>query len=140
MTTEPIRSQLRKEDASAFPPPPPHNTPIRAGTSPPAEPTVVASRHDLSTLAAKVGANAAPPRDWYPWNGHTEAAPTDSGSRSCVVTGIVTRGRLEKVLHRAAVAARLAAAVLCLVSFSVLASDRDKGWALDSYHRYKQYR
>ncbi|KAG6479161.1 CASP-like protein 4A1 [Zingiber officinale] len=142
MTTEPIRSPLRQEDDPAFPPPPPppppHNTPIR--TPPPMEPAVVASRHDLSTLAAKVEANVAPPHDWYPWNGQREAAPHDSGSRSRVVTGIVSRGRLEKVIHRAAVAARLSAAVLCLVSFSVLSSDRDKGWALDSYHRYKQYR
>ncbi|XP_044477273.1 LOW QUALITY PROTEIN: CASP-like protein 4A3 [Mangifera indica] len=35
---------------------------------------------------------------------------------------------------------RLIEVVLCLISFSVMAADKTKGWSGDSYDRYKEYR
>ncbi|KAK4282428.1 hypothetical protein QN277_013807 [Acacia crassicarpa] len=46
----------------------------------------------------------------------------------------------ESKLNKALLGLRIAASVLCLASFSVLAADREKGWALDSYYVYKEFR
>lgn len=40
----------------------------------------------------------------------------------------------------AVVGLRVLTAVLCMISFSVMAADRTKGWDGDSYHRYEEYR
>ncbi|CAH9090385.1 unnamed protein product, partial [Cuscuta europaea] len=35
---------------------------------------------------------------------------------------------------------RVAQALFCLISFSVMAADQTQGWTGDSWHRYKEYR
>ncbi|RWW59107.1 hypothetical protein BHE74_00033969 [Ensete ventricosum] len=136
MATESSRSMLRKADGSR-PPSPLHNIPEHS-TSPPSP--ALFGRSDLSVVVTKAEAGTAPPnsapRGWHSWSGQREPEPP--GSR--VVSGILRRDRREEAVRLAAVGARLAATALCLVSFSVLAADRDKGWALDSYNRYKQFR
>ncbi|CAL9083796.1 unnamed protein product [Musa textilis] len=49
---------------------------------------------------------------------------------------IVRRQRMT----RAEAALRVAAVVLCMISFSVMASDKTEGWAGDSFDRYKEFR
>ncbi|URE49673.1 UPF0497 membrane protein [Musa troglodytarum] len=136
MATESSRSPLRKADGS-LPPSPLNNIPDHS-TSPPS--SAVFGRTDLSVAVAMAEASPAPPNSapsgWHSWSGQREPEP--AGSR--VVSGILGRDRREEAVRRTAVGARLAAAALCLVAFSVLAADRDKGWALDSYNRYKQFR
>jgi Domain of unknown function (DUF588) len=62
-----------------------------------------------------------------------------TGSRAGANTVVAEAvGRVE--VGRAAVFLRVLAAMLCLVSFSVMAADRTKGWDGDSYHRHEQYR
>uniref|UniRef100_A0A804L067 CASP-like protein n=1 Tax=Musa acuminata subsp. malaccensis TaxID=214687 RepID=A0A804L067_MUSAM len=122
MATESSRSPLRKADGSL--PPSPLNSIPDHSTSPPS--SAVFGRNDLSVVMAMAES----------WSGQREPEP--AGSR--VVSGILHRDRREEAVRRTAVVARLAAAALCLVAFSVLAADRDKGWALDSYNRYKQFR
>jgi hypothetical protein len=56
-----------------------------------------------------------------------------------VVTDIMSRKRRAAALQRALLAARGAAAGLCLAALAVLAADTRKGWALDSYNRYSQF-
>lgn len=46
----------------------------------------------------------------------------------------------EVVVKKAALGFRLFGFVFCLVSFSVMAADRYKGWALDSFNRYIEFR
>ncbi|CAD5186382.1 unnamed protein product [Musa acuminata subsp. malaccensis] len=136
MATESSRSPLRKADGSL--PPSPLNSIPDHSTSPPS--SAVFGRNDLSVVMAMTEASPAPPNSapsrWHSWSGQREPEP--AGSR--VVSGILHRDRREEAVRRTAVGARLAAAALCLVAFSVLAADRDKGWALDSYNRYKQFR
>ncbi|XP_038983636.1 CASP-like protein 4A2 [Phoenix dactylifera] len=72
---------------------------------------------------------------WHVWSGGERREEASRG-----VSRILWRGRLAASLWKAAVGARVAEAVLCLVAFSVLAADHRKGWALDSYDRYKQFR
>ncbi|XP_028785031.1 CASP-like protein 4A3 [Neltuma alba] len=50
------------------------------------------------------------------------------------------RSKKESKLNKALLGLRIVASVLCLASFSVLAADRDKGWALDSFYVYKELR
>jgi hypothetical protein len=56
------------------------------------------------------------------------------------MTRIMRREQNAAAVRRAAVAARVAAMVFSLVAFSVLAADRNKGWALDSFNNYSQFR
>lgn len=58
------------------------------------------------------------------------------GGGNTVVAEAVWRAEVRRV----AVFLRVLAAVLCLVSFSVMAADRTKGWDGDSYRRYEEYR
>ncbi|KAG7543974.1 Casparian strip membrane protein domain [Arabidopsis thaliana x Arabidopsis arenosa] len=43
-------------------------------------------------------------------------------------------------IRKALLGFRVTAFVSCLVSFSVMVSDRDKGWARDSFYNYKEFR
>lgn len=58
------------------------------------------------------------------------------GGGNTVVAEAVWRSEVR----RAVLLLRVLAAVLCLVSFSVMAADRTKGWDGDSYQRYEEYR
>ncbi|CAJ1943880.1 unnamed protein product [Sphenostylis stenocarpa] len=44
------------------------------------------------------------------------------------------------ILKKVALGFRLSEVVLCLVSFSVMAADKTRGWSGDSFDRYKEYR
>ncbi|WOG96442.1 hypothetical protein DCAR_0415777 [Daucus carota subsp. sativus] len=46
----------------------------------------------------------------------------------------------ELVVKKAALGFRFFGFVFCLVSFSVMAADRNKGWAVDSFNRYIEFR
>ncbi|XP_021671301.2 CASP-like protein 4A1 isoform X2 [Hevea brasiliensis] len=47
----------------------------------------------------------------------------------------------EKIMKgRALLGFRLLGLVFCLTSFSIMAADTNQGWALDSFHRYKEFR
>ncbi|CAH8300439.1 unnamed protein product [Eruca vesicaria subsp. sativa] len=43
-------------------------------------------------------------------------------------------------VRKALLGFRVSAFVSCLVSFSVMVADRDKGWARDSFYNYKEFR
>ncbi|XP_013746799.2 CASP-like protein 4A1 [Brassica napus] len=43
-------------------------------------------------------------------------------------------------VRKALLGFRVTAFVSCLVSFSVMVADRDKGWARDSFYQYKEFR
>ncbi|TXG54656.1 hypothetical protein EZV62_019912 [Acer yangbiense] len=53
---------------------------------------------------------------------------------------ILKRSKRESMLKRALLGFRVCGFVFSLVSFSVLAADKDRGWALDSFDRYKEFR
>lgn len=73
----------------------------------------------------------------------TGAAATASGNDNRRlrpdVYGLL-RSKKESKLNKALLGLRIAASVLCLASFSVLTADREKGWALDSFYLYKEFR
>ncbi|KAM1112022.1 hypothetical protein EV2_046050 [Malus domestica] len=53
---------------------------------------------------------------------------------------ILKRSRRESTVRRALFGLRISGFVLCLISFSVMAADKNQGWALDSFYRYKEFR
>lgn len=44
------------------------------------------------------------------------------------------------LVRKALLGFRVSAFLSCLVSFSVMVADRDKGWARDSFYKYKEFR
>jgi hypothetical protein len=44
------------------------------------------------------------------------------------------------MVKRALLGLRISGFVFCLISFSVMAADKAQGWALDSFHQYKEFR
>ncbi|KAI3452424.1 hypothetical protein Pfo_030194 [Paulownia fortunei] len=53
---------------------------------------------------------------------------------------ILRRAKREKMVKKAALGFRVFGFLFCLVSFAVMAADRNQGWALDSFDRYKEFR
>ncbi|KAK9272357.1 hypothetical protein L1049_002728 [Liquidambar formosana] len=53
---------------------------------------------------------------------------------------ILRRPRREMMVKRMALGFRFIGSLFCMISFSVMAADRNKGWALDSFDRYKEFR
>ncbi|CAN8285006.1 unnamed protein product [Cochlearia groenlandica] len=62
------------------------------------------------------------------------------GQRSGAVLAILKRTKREEIVKFSALGFRLSEVVLSLISFSIMASDRTKGWSGDSFDRYKEYR
>lgn len=54
--------------------------------------------------------------------------------------GAVPWSLRRRAVMRAALGLRVSAALLCLVSFSVMVADNIEGWAGDSFARYSEYR
>ncbi|GFY87185.1 uncharacterized protein family [Actinidia rufa] len=50
------------------------------------------------------------------------------------------RVKRESMVKKAALGFRVFGVVFCLISFSLMAADRYKGWAFDSFDRYKEFR
>ncbi|KAL6552972.1 hypothetical protein OROGR_006814 [Orobanche gracilis] len=53
---------------------------------------------------------------------------------------ILSGAQREKITKKAALGFRVFGFLFCLVSFSVMAADRNQGWALDSFERYREFR
>ncbi|GFS45102.1 uncharacterized protein family [Actinidia rufa] len=72
----------------------------------------------------------------------TKADPDGSGGSLRVrqSLSILRKVKREAMMKKAALGFRVFGVVFCLISFSLMAADRYKGWALDSFYRYKEYR
>ncbi|KAG2714515.1 hypothetical protein I3843_03G034400 [Carya illinoinensis] len=53
---------------------------------------------------------------------------------------ILRRTRWDNMVKKALLSSRIFGFVLCLISFSVMAADKDQGWAIESFYRYKELR
>lgn len=50
------------------------------------------------------------------------------------------RTNRDSLVKRVLLGLRICGFVFCLISFSIMAADENKGWALDSFYRYKEFR
>lgn len=82
--------------------------------------------------------------------GHLEEGYVSSGGGENEVGGerrsraaaasILRRSERSAAARKVALVFRVLEVILCLVSFSVMAADKTKGWSGDSFDRYKEYR
>lgn len=63
-----------------------------------------------------------------------------SARRQKLSLPVLKRPRRERAVKRAALGFRVCGFLFCLVSFSIMASDKNQGWTLDSFGRYKEFR
>lgn len=91
---------------------------------PPSSPT------PQSSLASSKAAARAP----------AEAKQAAEVENSKVVSWILRRRWRAEAVRKADVASRLVASALCLISFSVMAADKNRGWTTDAFNFYKEYR
>ncbi|XP_057984027.1 CASP-like protein 4A3 [Malania oleifera] len=107
---------------------------------PPSPVVVVMNRvvreEPMAVVAAKVD-----PGDRFPGRVAEEGGGSSGeGQRSRRTLSIVRRAQRESMVKKAALGLRVCGFVFCLISFSVLAADRNRGWSLDSFDRYKEFR
>lgn len=81
-------------------------------------------------------------QDGYVRRSAEEARPGGGGQgrRSRPPVGSVRRTDKEGSMKKIALGFRIFELLFCLVSLSVMATDKRQGWALDSYYRYKEFR
>ncbi|GAB4849188.1 hypothetical protein Ancab_003998 [Ancistrocladus abbreviatus] len=108
----------------------------------PPQPAVVNRliREEPSTTVTKMESDAA---TGFANEGGTDGSHLGgggSGRRGRRSLSILRSVRIEKMVKRAALGLRICEFVTCLISFSVMASDKNRGWALDSFDRYTEFR
>ncbi|XP_020593396.1 CASP-like protein 4A1 [Phalaenopsis equestris] len=118
---------------------PPLRSPVRNAVDPPPSSKAIVIRPLeggepapallLSPVAAKAAVRAP-----------VEVRQAAEAENSKVVSWILRRRWLAVTVRRVDVAARMVAAALCLISFSVMAADKDRGWTTDAFNIYKEYR
>ncbi|XP_022889869.1 CASP-like protein 4A3 isoform X2 [Olea europaea var. sylvestris] len=74
-----------------------------------------------------------------PVGGGGEDEGGERPSRAAVAS-ILRRSKRKVTVKKAALGFRVCEVIVCLISFSVMAADRTRGWSGDSFDRYKEYR
>ncbi|CAL9132481.1 unnamed protein product [Musa textilis] len=118
---------MSSPERSPPPPPPPHNTPERPESPEPAVTALaMAGRLSQDELAVMVSVV----------DGGEDARAAGYGRVSTKADnglGAVPWSLRRRAVMRAALGLRVSAALLCLVSFSVMVADNTEGWAGDSF-------
>ncbi|URE11714.1 hypothetical protein MUK42_21768 [Musa troglodytarum] len=136
--SSPERSPSPEAESEA-PPPAPQNTPEKPASPEPAMMALAIvdrlSQEDVAVDVKVVGGGVSGGEgDRGLGNGCCAARKAESGLGA--VPGILRR----RAVTRAAFGLRVSAALLSLVSFSVMAADSTEGWAGDCFGRYSEYR
>ncbi|KAK4477390.1 hypothetical protein RD792_016611 [Penstemon davidsonii] len=74
-----------------------------------------------------------------PGGGAVEGGGGNGRRRVKPSLSILRRAQRERMVKKAALGFRVFGFLFCLVSFAVMAADRNQGWALDSFQRYKEF-
>jgi hypothetical protein len=72
--------------------------------------------------------------------GEGDTAAGTTKSRGAPVGAVIRRSGRDEMMNLANLGFRVSEIVLCLISFSVMAADKTRGWSGDSFDRYKEYR
>ncbi|XP_023550770.1 CASP-like protein 4A1 [Cucurbita pepo subsp. pepo] len=127
-------SITRLEDLppSAYPPSP---RPVAANRAQPTEPIVVTKVDAEIQGVRKVEEGSA--SDVEPSDGDGGAV---GRGRKLMANLSMKKIKREELRKKILLGFRIVGFVFCLASFSVMASDKNQGWALDSFYRYKEFR
>lgn len=136
LSNESFPSPIREEEK--VPPSLPENPPEKFLDNHPA-PVAVVSHQFVSDEPPVLSKNIDPPRRE---DGRVEegGGRRGSGRKSRPALSILKRTEREQMVKKAALGFRVFGFIFSLVSFSVMAADRNKGWALDSFDRYIEFR
>ncbi|XWS30351.1 hypothetical protein CRYUN_Cryun24cG0109800 [Craigia yunnanensis] len=129
----PVDSPLSSDDSSlshGFPPPSLASQPSDPNSKPPA---VAVSRAEFTSRDQSTATTVEVEEQ-------SQKLGSGSGKRLRPDLSILRRTKRDKMVKKALLGFRISGFVFCLVSFSVLAADRDQGWALDSFYCYKEFR
>ncbi|XWS40749.1 hypothetical protein CRYUN_Cryun17cG0022200 [Craigia yunnanensis] len=129
----PVDSPLSSDHSSlshGFSPPPLTSQPSDPNSKPPA---VTVSRAEFTSRDQSTATTVEVEEQ-------SQKLGSGSGKRLRPDLSILRRTKRDKMVKKALLGFRISGFVFCLVSFSVLAADRDQGWALDSFYRYKEFR
>lgn len=90
----------------------------------------------------KVGAvgDAAALEEGYVGGGGGEDQVGGDRQSRAAVANILRRSERSTGVKKGALVIRVFEVIVCLISFSVMAADKTKGWSGDSYDRYREYR
>ncbi|XP_021900223.1 CASP-like protein 4A1 [Carica papaya] len=111
---------------------------------PPPERSPPSAKHPSPGLATRLG-----PRVADRFSASVEDSKLDGAATGCSGGverrlrpdfSMARRANRDAMVKRALLVFRFCGFVFCLVSFSVMAADRDQGWALDSFYKYKEFR
>ncbi|KAF2582348.1 hypothetical protein F2Q68_00004131 [Brassica cretica] len=111
-------------------PPPPPQFPPRHQRSARGAPTNSSSEKSPSSMVVF--------NRWVREEGPQTTTRKVGGGETTTTT--VNRGRRDELVSIAALGFRVSEVILCVISFSIMAADKTKGWSGDSYDRYKEYR
>ncbi|CAO2842705.1 unnamed protein product [Amaranthus hypochondriacus] len=70
----------------------------------------------------------------------TKTEPDSKVGQQHKLPGRAPRVKKAKVVKRVGLVLRFIEFVVCLASFSVMAADKNRGWALDSFYHYIEFR
>ncbi|XVE67940.1 hypothetical protein DITRI_Ditri09bG0028000 [Diplodiscus trichospermus] len=129
----PVDSPLSSGHSSlshGFSPPQPASQPSDSNSKPPA---VATSRVEFTSRDQSTATTVE-------LEEQSQKLVSASGRRLRPDSSILRRTKRDKMVKKALLGFRISGFVFCLISFSVLAADKDQGWALDSFGRYKEFR
>ena len=118
----------------------PSPRPVAANRAQPSEPIVVTKVDTEIQGIRKV-------EEVIDSDGDVESGDGDDGDggkvgrgRKLMETLSIKKIKREELRKKILLGFRICGFAFCLVSVSVMASDKDQGWALDSFYRYKEFR
>ncbi|XP_076943532.1 CASP-like protein 4A1 [Bidens hawaiensis] len=122
--------------------PDPHPYPHPQPESPPLDPLPELPPDHITTSPTPVPMVNRYVRDDTPPVKKSEHPPLDGFVRQPPAGVSNRRRRSDKQgsLKKIALGFRIFEGIFCLVSLSVMATDKRQGWAMDSYYRYKEFR
>ncbi|THG20143.1 hypothetical protein TEA_002379 [Camellia sinensis var. sinensis] len=131
----PVRSSIHKKNPENL------NFKQPPGKAPEALPAPVvvfnrSVREEVAAGVTKVGGGGG--GDGVYGRGLEDGVGGETRSRAAV-TAILRRSSREMMVKKAELGFRVCEVILCLISFSVMASDKTQGWSGDSFDRYKEY-
>ncbi|XP_022750575.1 CASP-like protein 4A1 [Durio zibethinus] len=129
----PVDSPLSSDHSSlshGFSPPPPTSQPSDHNSKPPA---VTVSRAEFTSRDQSIATTVEVEEQ-------SQKLGSGSGKSLRPDLSILRRTKRDKMVRKALLGFRISGFAFCLVSFSVLAADKDQGWAIDSFYHYKEFR
>ncbi|XP_058188267.1 CASP-like protein 4A3 [Rhododendron vialii] len=136
----PARSSPEQEKTRRPDSPPGDSPAYSPARSPSPEPMVFRFARGETEAVRKVDPGSADGGGRRVYGGAAVEVGGGGGRRPRAGTSGLRRGMREETVRKVGLGLRVCGLFFCLVSLAVMASDKNKGWAVDSFFRYKEFR